>query len=179
MTDENAKFSIRLLEQHWLGNEPDQFDLCSHGRMRITIGDKVIIDGRETLGVSETALALLRTTKADHSPQKHLAEKLVYHGCGYVLMKGCPIGADWTVLHESEEVILKDVYRWDFPDENLPTRFGALSVTMPLDEYKAVVFAFAREVKAFFEGKEKAFYSEEDRIAYEDFWAEFDALLAA
>lgn len=170
-------FVLNILNQHWLGTEPDQYDLCSHGQLELVIGGQVILDGREEYGLSETALALLRTLEKNHSPKNHVAEKLVFHGCGYVLMQGCAIGADWTVLHEGQDVILKDVVRWDTPDEHRPTRFEGLSVTLPLTQYLQVVFAFAQNVKQFFEGNKKKFFNEEERLAYESFWQEFNCYL--
>jgi hypothetical protein len=176
MTTDNA-FSLKILNQHWLGTEPAQFDLCSHGQLELTIGGQVILDGREEYGLSESALALLRTLKQEHSPKNHVAEKLIFHGCGYVLMQGCPIGIDWTVQHEGDEIILKDVVRWDTPDEHRPTRFVGLSVSLPLVEYRQVVLEFAQMVKQFFKGQEKEFFNEAERDEYEVFWQEFNRLI--
>jgi hypothetical protein len=170
-------FEINILNQHWLGTEPDQYDLCSHGQLALIIGGQVILDGREEYGLSETALALLRTLEQDHSPQNHVAEKLVFHGCGYVLMQGCAIGADWTVEHDGPHVILKDVVRWDTPDEHRATYFEGLTVSISQAQYRQVVYLFAQKVKDFFEGQEKEFFNKEEKLAYEQFWQEFNQLL--
>ncbi len=171
------KFVLRILDQHWSETEPERFNLTSLGRLFVEIDSQVIIDGREIYGLSESALALLRTIERDHFPKNHVAEKLIFHGCGYVLMQGCTIGADWSVLHEEENIILKDFFRWDTPDETRPTRFGDLSVSLSTQEYKKIVLAFANEVKQFFNGQEKEFINETEQQDYAKFWQEFDALL--
>ncbi len=173
----NIPFEIKIIDQSWLGNEPEQFDLCSHGKIHLIIGDQIILDGREIYGISESALALLRTLDHDHSPQNHLAEKLIFHGCGTVLMMGCVIGVDWTVRHVDQMVILSEINRWDWPDENRPTRFEGLEARLSKKQYVQMVLSFANQAKRFFEGKEKVFFNEEDQQAYEQFWVEFNTRL--
>lgn len=175
---DQQKFVLKIIDQHWSETEPERFDLTSHGRLWLEIDGQVILDGREIYGLSESALALLRTLERNHSPKNHVAEKLIFHGCGYVLMQGCTIGADWTVLHEEGIVTLKDVFRWDTPDEMRPTRFENLTATLSIQEYQQIVLAFAKQVKQFFEGQEKEFISEADQREYENFWAEFDETLS-
>jgi hypothetical protein len=170
-------FEIKIIEQGWLGNEPAQFDLCSHGKIYLTIADQVILDGSDNYGISESALALLRTLDHDHGPDNHLAEKMIFHGCGNVLMMGCVIGLDWTVRHVGQEVILSDIVRWDWPDESRPTRFEGLSVRMIKSDFVAAVLPFALAVKNFFEGADKVFFNDDDRQAYTQFWTEFDTRL--
>lgn len=174
-----SNFSLEILNQDWLGNEPQQFDLCSHGQISLKIGGQGILDGRETYGLSESALALLRTLEKDHTPDFPVAEKLIFHGCGTTLMQGCPIGVDWAVKHDGDTVTLSNVKRWDTPDEKRPTLFPALQATISQAEYKSVVLAFARQVQQFFQGKDKVFIDEFDHNAYEEFWQEFDRLCAS
>jgi hypothetical protein len=171
-------FELNLIEQNWLGEEPDQFDLCSHGRLVLKMAGVRILDEREEYGLSESALALLRTLERDHTPSATLAEKLIFHGCGMELMIGCPIGVDWNVRHKDQSVLIDNVRRWDFPDENRPTCFEGLTIAIPAETYRKPIVAFARQVKAFFAGQNKEFFDEKDRLAYENFWCEFDNLLA-
>ncbi len=173
-TPTKGNFSLEIFNQDWLGNEPEQFDLCSHGQLRLIIGDETILDGRETYGLSESALALLRTLERDHNPDSALAEKMIFHGCGTILMLGCPIGVDWSVRHTSGQVILSDVRRWDWPDEDRPTLFPGQQITLSEDSYRKVVIAFAEEVRQFFRGKEKVFIDETVELSYQKFWQEFD-----
>ncbi len=172
----SKKFHIQILEQSWLGNEPPQFDLCSHGRLLLEVDGQVILDGREIYGISETALALLRTLDHDHTPRHSLAEKLIFHGCGTVLMMGCPVGVDWTVIHEDDQVQLSQFRRWDLPDEQHPQEFPGLAVTLSFKEYQDQVLALAAQVLEFFKGESKQFFDIQDQVAYERFWSEFEML---
>ncbi len=170
----SKKFHIQILEQSWLGNEPPPFDLCSHGRLLLEVDGQVILDGREIYGVSETALALLRTLDHDHTPLQPLAEKLIFHGCGTVLMMGCPIGVDWTVIHEDNLVQLSQFTRWDSPDEHHPQQFPGLAVTLSFKEYQNQILTLAAQVLDFFKGESKQFFDMQDQLAYERFWSEFE-----
>ncbi len=174
MPSSSDKFRIKILEQTWLGTEPPQFDLCSHGRLRLEVAGQVILDGREFYGISETALALLRTLDHDHTALQSLAEKLIFHGCGTVLMMGCPIGVDWTVTHENDQVQLSQFRRWDSPDEQHPQEFTGLVVNLSFKEYQDQVVALAAEVREFFQGQSKQFFDAQDQLAYERFWSEFE-----
>lgn len=94
-------FEILITRQGWLGEDdpnldydPARIDLCSHGGgVRLTIDSRVISTGEhdDEYGISESALALLRTLESDHSPRRPVAERLVFHGCGLMLMTGCPV----------------------------------------------------------------------------------------
>ena len=178
----NSKgFSIHIVRQHWLGDDPDvaKVDLCSHGGLRITVGEQVISDGTEDYGVSETALALLRTLDRDHTPASLVAEKLVFHGCGTMLMMGCPIGIDWSVKHlPGDRVRLANIRRFDTTNENDAVRFGDLAVEIDGSAYRHEVIRFAQGVKRFFDGVAKVPEDAYDREQYEHFWQECDTLLA-
>jgi hypothetical protein len=174
-----SSFEITLLEQDWLGTEPAQFDLCSHGRIRLIIGGQVILDGRENYGISESALALLRTLDHDHTPEQHLSDRLIFHGCGTVLMMGCPIGLDWSVLHHNGQVTIKNILRWDSPDEDRAQQFNGLEVRLTEAEYRQAIIEFAQQVIPFFEGQTKEFFDAQDRLSYEKFWAEFHTRVQA
>ena len=167
-------FCIEIVEQTWLGTEPPEFDLCSHGRLWLEVDGQIILDGREIYGISESALALLRTLDHDHTPEQALAEKLIFHGCGMVLMMGCPIGVNWTVKHQHEMVQLSNFKRWDSPDEQHPQEFPDLEVTLSFKEYQRQVLAFAEHVRKFFKSETKQFFDMNDQLAYERFWSEFE-----
>jgi len=168
------KFRLEIVEQTWLGNEPPPFDLCSHGRLWLEVNGHIILDGREIYGISESALALLRTLDHDHTSQKPLAEKLIFHGCGTVLMMGCPIGVNWGVTHQNNQVILNQFKRWDSPDEHHPKEFPGLEVLLSFKEYQQQVLVFAEKVRDFFKNETKQFFDIQDQLAYERFWSEFE-----
>lgn len=189
--EESQAFAIEITKQGWLepGPHPDYdpatVDLCSHGDVRLTIGGQVIAsgDGRGEYGISEGALALLRTLESNHSADapwgsdQRLAERLIPHGCGAMLMFTCPIGIDWSVSHIGGQVRISDVLRYDTANETEPVRFPDLAVEVSEDEYRRQVVALAKKAKEPFEGVEKTFSNDSDRQDYEEFWNEYDRLL--
>lgn len=178
---DEAAFRIEILQQGWLTDDADmvQDDLCSHGRIRLIIAGRAIANETEKYGISETALALLRTLARDHSPTDCVAQILVFHGCGTILMMGCPIGIDWSVQHvPGARVRLSDVRRFDTTNEADVVRFPGLSAELGEREYREAVVAFAREAKGLFAGVPKTIEDEWERQQYEQFWQEYDELLA-
>jgi len=142
-----SQFEIEILEQGWLGSKQTEYDLCSHGKIRLVIGGQVISSGEEDYGISESALALLRTLKSNHDDVQPVAEKMVLHGCGTLLMMGCPIGINWTVTHAQGNVLLNNVIRFDTINEKRGTKFPGLEAKLTEEEYRRQVIAFAVKAK--------------------------------
>jgi hypothetical protein len=179
-------FEILITRQGWLGeNDPDldydpaPVDLCSHGGIRLTIGGRVIALGEDDdeYGISESALALLRTLESDHSPERSVADRLIFHGCGNILMMGCPVGIDWSVSHVDGQVRIDDVVRYDTVDESEAIRFPGVAAQLSEEEYRHRVVAFAERAKQPFEGIAKEFADDFEQQQYEEFWEEFEARL--
>ena len=178
----NRNFAIEIIEQHWLESTEQEgisYDLCSHGSIRLMIGNQPIAPEDNDYGISESALAMLRSVYADHTPEKPLAERMVFHGCGAMLMMGCPIGLDWSVRHEGDTVRIGDVVRYDTTYESKAVRFPELSVLLSTSEYKRQVAQFATGAKEFFAGSTKKFDEDWEKQKYDAFWVEFDQLLNA
>jgi hypothetical protein len=156
-------------------------DLCTHGDIRLTIGGQTIAagDGEGQYGISEAALGLLRTLEPDRQETSGQAfpDRLVPHGCGAILMMGCPIGIDWTVMHVDGRVRIADVVRYDSTGEADAVRFTGLVVEIPLAAYRDEIKAFAQRAKEPFDGIEKSFYDDIDREDYRNFWEEYQRLL--
>src|SRR5436190_21575034 len=171
-------FTIDIVEQGWLDGSSSEQDLCSHGRIKLVIDDQLISPADEEYGISESALALLRTLEHDHSPEHPIAERLIFHGCGTMLMLGCPIGFDWSVEHVPGQVRIANVVRYDTTSESDAVHFPDLAVEVPDEQYRQQIVKFADEAKTLFDGITKTFYDDEDRERYEEFWAEFETLLS-
>jgi hypothetical protein len=146
--------------------------------LRIVIANAVVVDGEIDLGISESALGLLRTLDQDrHSDQE--SDRLILHGCGLILMMGCPIGIDWDVEHGNDKVRLSQVVVCDGtgPEDE---KHIDVSEDVPLSVYGREVVGLAIAVKRFFAADDaKTFKDPFDREQYARFWAEFDARLAS
>ena len=171
-------FEIEIVQQGWLPGD-GQSDLCTHGQLRLRVGGQDITTGAadETYGISQSALALLRTVERGHSRVRPVAERLVFHGCGLILMMGCPIGIDWSVEHSGGGVRLSDIVRYDSVSEAEAVLFPNLAVELPERAYRLQIAEFARRAKEPFVSAQKAFSDDYDRQQYKEFWAEYDALL--
>lgn len=170
---------IRIEKQHWLTNESE--DICSHGEIRLEVGDTIITKAgaNEEWGISESALALLRTLDADYKCNPEHKEGLILHGCGSILMTGCPISIHWSVQYDGEEVELSDFVKFT-SSSNTEGKivYPHLSLTLPKSIYKQEILQFALQAKAFFDqSKSKKFEDEFDQEMYAHFWNEYNLLL--
>ncbi len=180
------QFHIEIVEQGWITSDDPGYDaatrdLCTHGDIRLVIGGQMVAagDGQGQYGISEAALGLLRTLESDTPDQSEqpFADRLIPHGCGAILMMGCPIGIDWRVRHVNDLVRITDVVRYDATNEAQAMRYPELEVELPLGEYRDEITAFAQRAKEPFDGIEKSFYDDVDRDDYMNFWEEYDRLL--
>jgi len=160
-------FSTDIQRLYWLSDDgkDDPNDLCLHGNVVIYIGNERF---EEDCTVSATALYLLKSLTEDHV-DLYTGEQLL-PCCGHcffvneesdtVWNGGCPNGIDWYVRHTNSGV-------------ELETKNGT-TVVMPMDEYRAVVVAFADQIKEYYENSQpKTPEDELDRIWYPVFWREW------
>ncbi len=178
----NNSFQIEIIEHGWLDDTLPEDDICSHGRLRIVIGDQVIIPiandtDHRPYGISESALALLRTLEGDHSQEQPVAEQLVFHGCGARLMSGCPIGINWRVEHRADYAVISNVVRYDSTNEDDAVHFSGLVVEVPEAQYRQQIVAFAMHAQEPFITVTKVFNDDFDEERYQEFWSEYNALL--
>lgn len=177
--EQSNKLIIKIENQRWLSN--DEEDLCSHGEIYLNINGNIItqpgID--EEWGISESALALLRTIDKDYFCDPDNEEGLILHGCGAILMMGCPISIHWTVKHTDDQMILSDFVKVTTTNPKSGSiHYSGLTVKLSKNEYKNQVVQFALQAKNFFEtSKEKRISDDFDREIYEDFWNEYNHLL--
>jgi len=171
-------FNIRILEQGWLKGCDPEMDLCSHGKLSLIIGDTRIADEGEEFGISESALAMLRTIDSNHSADMPVAQRMIYHGCGTILMMGCPIGIDWSVTHlDGETVQIGDIVWYVETNKDKARRYSGLTVELPLLEYRSQVWTFARQAKELFCGITKRPENDFYKRDYEKLWIEYNELI--
>jgi hypothetical protein len=174
-------FEIDITTQAWITSDANSVrsDLCSHGDIRLVIGGRVIApgDGSGDYTISTSALALLRTLEANHSPGHPVADRLILH-CGMIMMTSCPIGIDWSVAHVGGQARLFDVVRYDNVNEREAVHFPGLTVELSEDDYRRQVVAFAEKAKQPFVGIEKVIEDDVDRELYDEFWQEYEERLS-
>ncbi|PAD34906.1 hypothetical protein CHH48_13270 [Terribacillus saccharophilus] len=165
--------------QYWLSNEEE--DLCSHGQIHLEVDGTIITQAGkgEEWGISESALALLRTLDVDYISNPECKEGLILHGCGIMLMSGCPISIHWSVQHKSDEVFLSDFVK--FTSTSLAEGkivYPDVSVSVKKIQYEQQILQFAKQAKAFYEiSKTKKIEDDFDQEMYTEFWQEYNYLL--
>jgi len=177
------RFSIEILSQGWIDEKYADYDLSSHGVLRVFINNIEITDQDEyqdTYGVNEAALALLRTLEQDHAPEES-PYYLIPHGCNAFLMeRGCPIGIDWKVTHAGNQILISDITRHNETSDEPTCRFPEAETAVNLKEYRAEILQFARDAKGLFDASPPRRFEGRKRVRlynqqmHEDFWAEFN-----
>lgn len=176
-------FLIRIENQDWISKECRYQDLCSHGEIYLNVNGTIITQSGmdEQWGISESALALLRTIDQDYISVPKYEEGLILHGCGTILMTNCPISIRWWVRHVGDHVVLSDFLKVETTDPSTGSvYYPDLEVQINKNEYKAQIRAFAQEAKMFFDTfGEKQISDDYDKQMYEEFWDEYNQLLEA
>lgn len=174
-----SEFELEITRQGWIEPDLADRDLCSHGDVRVVIGGHVVASGEDgEYGISEAALALLRTVDRPHTADDPVAEHLIPHGCGTILMMGCPIGLDWDVRHSDGTVLLSNPTVYPTVAKSDAVEFEPVA-RVPLAEYRDAVVAFASRAKKLFDDfGPKVTVDDWEREQHEEFWNEFKALLS-
>lgn len=169
---------IEILDQNWLAFEDSyKFDLCSHGKIFLKVKGIEILSAKDgDWGISETALALLRSANFDY-PREGEDDTIIFHGCGVILMLGCPIRVVWSTKHKKNTVLLEGFKKFPTTNKKDAIIYSEISFEMDRNEYRFIIYNFANKAKTLFEGVEKVIIDEFDRKAYENFWSEFNNLL--
>lgn len=174
-------FEIKILTQHWIDEKFKDEDLCSHGEIYLNVNGVIITQSGldEEWGISESALALLRTLDKDYICEPVSEEGLIFHGCGAILMMGCPISIHWNVKHCSDEVILSDFVKFTTTNPRIGNiKYKGLKVKLSKKEYIDPIASFALEAKKLFDNsREKIINDDFDKEMYTEFWNEYNYLL--
>ena len=169
------KFSLKIFDLFWLGDEKDYHeDFCLHGRVQAIIGDEILDDGLnddlDEWTVSAGAFRMLQSIYSDHYSGK---EEHLLPCCGHFMfindkmdelaILGCPNGIDWNIKHIGNDVVLKSA--------------KGTMVTLPLEEYKGVIFDFADAIEDVYKkSAPKKLHEECEQKAYERFWQDWHKL---
>jgi hypothetical protein len=175
----NEEFTIYVSKQYCSCSQ--EADLCSHGEIYLNVNGTIITQPGvgEEWGISESALALLRTINKDYICNPDHEEGLILHGCGAMLMMGCPISIHWTVHHLGDQVLLADFVKISTTNPATGSiYYPGLQVKMSSKKYKESVVSFALQGKKLFEeSKDKQIVDDFDKEMYEGFWDDFNQLL--
>ena len=163
------QFVIEVLDLFWINGEKENpNDLCLHGDVYVKIGEEIIAD-KYSCTVSSTALYLLKSLEENHIMGESLNQMLPC--CGYFMIPndkndtveiwGCPIGIDWSVLHN-------DGYM------KLITKQGN-EVNVEPSSYREMVFNFADKIENYYkECQEKNLPTDDfEHRGYIKFWKEW------
>ncbi|MFB7141268.1 hypothetical protein ACFCYN_16585 [Gottfriedia sp. NPDC056225] len=172
-------FEIKVSKQNWVCSQEE--DLCSHGEIYLNVNGTIITQPglEEEWGISESALALLRTLNKDYICDPNNEEGLILHGCGTILMNSCPISIHWTVQHLGDQVLLSNFVKVITTNPLTGSiYYRGLQVTISSKEYKELIVSFAIQAKKLFEdSQEKRIDDDFDKEMYKRFWDEFNELL--
>lgn len=160
-------FSIILKNSYWVNHRlDDPYDLCLHGDVIVTIGEQQIVENNCT--VSATALFLLKSLTENHIINE---SNQMLPCCGHsywpnksndtVEITGCSNGYDWTIMSTKSHV-------------EIVTAEGT-KTTLTLNDYAAIVYAFANQVQDAYEKALPKHIPKNDieKIGYVAFWNEW------
>lgn len=172
-------FIIKIENQRFYENQ--EVELCSHGEIYLNANGTVLTKAGmdEEWGISESALALLRSLWDDYTSNIEFGDGLIVHGCGTTLMINCPISIHWNVKHQNDRVILTDFIKVTTTNpETGSVYYPDLRVDISREEYKNQIVTFALQAKSFFDdGTSKKFIDDYDKEMYQEFWTEYFELL--
>lgn len=144
----------------------------------------IMTSNEDEYGISQSALALLRTLVQDHTPADPVSGGyLLSHGCGYPIHFGCPnFGTDWVVRHEGDTVVLSHATHYAAvhvgrADRLHETQFD-VRARFPIDHYRRQVVAFAEEARDLCLASGPRQLEAWEQEFHQQFWAESDELLA-
>ncbi len=166
------------LDMSWIdGSADDPDDLCAHGRVRLRVGEVVLVDaGDGGITVSCAAHSMLRTLENEHTPQAPLAGgNPMFPGCAFnawpaadgetLERMGCPRGLDVWVEH--------------LPGSRVRLSRDGRVAELDWAEWAAAVVAFARRVEAFYAASSPKVPCEDEleRQGWARFWDEWRSLM--
>ncbi len=151
-------------------NEKEQaYDCCIHGTVIFRIEEKLLSDDTEWC-ISASAYRFLHTIFENHFMG---AEDFLIPCCGHTMIPsedkssvsiiGCNNGIDFNIIHEDESITIVTADNDEY--------------SIPFDEYKREVIAFAKQVMNFYKEKPpREFEDDFDKDGYSAFVTELYSL---
>lgn len=165
-------FSLQLLTQNWIGDEPDDgMDFCSHGKILLRINNLILsgVNSPEWT-VASSVLRLMKSAICNYDSKNEL--ELIPH-CGYLrLFPSCPNYITWDTEISDDIVAISNI--------QISSNISSLKVikgTFKIDikQYREQVLHFADKIKEFYSSNiTRKFYDKFDEEEYDLFWIEFN-----
>jgi hypothetical protein len=171
-------FELKLLSQNWIDDNPkNTTDLCSHGMIYLRInGEEILTEQDGEWQVSTSALSMLRSIFPDCNKDN----PPMIQCCGMILMTGCPISVDWTVIHKNDSIILDSIYKCPTVNEEDRIYYFNEGHEIEVDktEYVQEILCFSEAVYNFFtKSKPRSIEDKTDKKLFESFMIEFTQLI--
>lgn len=163
---------------HWIGSDrsKDLDDQCVHGQAEFQINNTVFVKPEDgDLSLATAGLYLMRTLEKDHTTTNSISSDdpqypYIFPEGAFTVwvidekltIMGGQDGVDFEVIHNNGSVTIR--------------RKDGVEETLSRDQWQAAVFAFADQVRAFYDS-EKPKNTNQDKLereGWEAFWKEWD-----
>jgi hypothetical protein len=169
------KFNIKILSHEWISNENTETDLCSHGKLELTIGEEIILnesDGDWT--ISTSVLQLLRCIEPNPDTETDFNPIMC---CGMLLMLGCPIGLYFDLKHKNGKIVIRNIKKQYGTNDNEHVLYPKIVAEINTSDFAINILNLAKEVKSFFNNEPKKNLDDDmDKELWFEFWNEFNEL---
>jgi hypothetical protein len=166
-------FGVELLSQNWIDNVPDDGgDLCSHGKILLTVNDMILCDENSVdWTVAASGLRLMKSAIYGYDSK---SEFELIPCCGYLKMfPSCTRYITWDTAIKDNIILLSNVQCSKTNNDELKVlsdRFEIRSI-----DYVEQVLSFGNKIKEFYASAlERTFDNKWEKENYELFWREFN-----
>ena len=165
-------FTIKLLTQHWNDNEPDTGDdLCSHGKISLSIDD-IVLSNNNSVDWTVASAAVRLMKSAVHGYDSKFELEMI-PCCGYLrLFPSSPEYITWDTTINNDTIIISNI-RYAKKGENELNMISD-SFYIEYKSYALQVLKFAESVKTFYSSSlPRKFYDKWALEEFTEFWKEF------
>ena len=168
-------FNIKILSHEWISNEDTESDLCSHGKLELTIGkEKILSESDGDWTISTSVLQLLRCIEPNPNTEKDFNPIMC---CGMLLMIGCPIGLYFDLKHQNDKILIRNIIKQYGTSDNEQIIYPNIVAEINKKDFALNILSLAKEVKLFFKNEPKKNIDDDmDKELWTKFWEEFNEL---